>query len=143
GTLPDTTLLNIGSAREQGELLEAQIAPILDELEQMRLALELGLRDYVDKNGFGEVVIGVSGGIDSALTAALAVEALGPERVHCVSMPSRYSSPETRADASALAENLGVDFRELPIDEIYDAHERALHESFAGREIDLTEENLQ
>src|SRR5204862_1419219 len=60
-----------------------------------------------------------------------------------VSMPPRYSSPEPRADARALAENLGVDFRELPIDEIYDAHERALHESFAGRETDLTEENLQ
>src|SRR5207248_8080731 len=143
GTLPDTTLLNIGSAREQGELLEAQIAPILDELEQMRLALELGLRDYVNKNGFGEVVVGVSGGIDSALTAALAVEALGPLRVHCVSMPSRYSSAETRDDARRLAANLGADFRELPIDAIYNAFEAVLAESFAGREHDLTEENLQ
>ena len=81
----------------------------------MRLALELGLRDYVGKNGFSDVVVGVSGGIDSALTAALAVEALGAERVHCVSMPSRYSSEATRADARRLAENLGTDFRELPI----------------------------
>ena len=79
----------------------------LDDLEQMRLALELGLRDYVDKNGFREVVVGVSGGIDSALTAALAVEALGPERVHGVSMPSRYSSEGTRGDARRLAESLG------------------------------------
>ena len=69
-----------------------QISPLLDDLEQMRQALELGLRDYVRKNGFEDVVVAVSGGIDSALTAALAVEALGPERVHCVSMPSRFCS---------------------------------------------------
>ena len=109
----------------------------------MRLALELGLRDYVEKNGFSEVVVGVSGGIDSALTAALAVEALGAERVHCVSMPSRYSSEETRADARLLAESLGTDFRELPIDEIVQAFDGALAASFAGREPDLAEENLQ
>ena len=90
-----------------------------------------------------EVVVGVSGGIDSALTAALAVEALGAERVHCVSMPSRYSSEETRRDARLLAESLGTDFRELPIDEIVQAFEGALAESFAGREPDLAEENLQ
>ena len=89
----------------------------------MRLALELGLRDYVEKNGFSEVVVGVSGGIDSAVTAALAVEALGAERVHCVSMPSRYSSEETRRDARLLAESLGTDFRELPIEQIVQAFE--------------------
>ncbi|MDX6507857.1 MAG: hypothetical protein QOG06_2501, partial [Gaiellaceae bacterium] len=97
----------------------------------------------VRKNGFGDVVIGVSGGIDSALTAALAAEALGPERVHCVSMPSRYSSDATQGDARALAESLGTDFRELPIAEIAGSFEAALGESFAGREPDLTEENLQ
>ncbi len=70
----------------------------------MRLALELGLRDYVEKNGFRDVVIAISGGIDSALTAALCVEALGPERVHGVSMPSRYSSEGTRGDARRLAD---------------------------------------
>ena len=116
---------------------------MLDPLEQMRLALELGLRDYVEKNGFSEVVLGVSGGIDSALVAALAVEALGPERVHCVSMPSRYSSEATRHDARALAESLGAHFLELPIDSIYNAFEAALADVFAGREPDLTEENLQ
>ena len=79
----------------------------------MRRALILGLRDYVRKNGFDDVVVSVSGGIDSAVTATLAVEALGAERVHCVSMPSRYSSADTRADARRLAENLGCDFREL------------------------------
>ena len=115
----------------------------LDELEQMRLALELGLRDYVEKNGFGEVVVGVSGGIDSALTGALAVEALGAERVHCVSMPSRYSSEETRADARLLAESLGTDFRELPIERDRAGLRRRARESFDGREPDLAEENLQ
>jgi NAD+ synthase (glutamine-hydrolysing) len=87
--------------------------------------------------------VGISGGIDSALTSALAVEALGAERVHCVSMPSRYSSEETRRDARLLAASLGTDFRELPIDEIVQAFEGALAESFGGREPDLAEENLQ
>src|SRR5205807_7173274 len=95
------------------------------------------------KNGFEEVVIGVSGGIDSALTAALAAEALGPDRVHCVSMPSRFSSEGTRADARRLAENLGADFQELPIDAIFDGFCEILADCFAGREADLTEENLQ
>ena len=116
---------------------------MLDPLEQMRLALELGLRDYVEKNGFREVVLGVSGGIDSALVAALAAEALGNERVHCVSMPSRYSSDETQRDARALAESLGTDFLELPIDSIYEAFEATLTDVFAGREADVAEENLQ
>jgi NAD+ synthase (glutamine-hydrolysing) len=77
------------------------------------------------------------------VTAALAVEALGAERIHCVSMPSRYSSEETRRDARLLAKSLGTDFRELPIDEIVQAFEGVLAESFAGREPDLAEENLQ
>jgi NAD+ synthase (glutamine-hydrolysing) len=119
------------------------VAPLVDELEQMRLALELGLGDYVRKNGFRDVVVGVSGGIDSAVTAALAVEALGPEHVHCVSMPSRYSSEATRADARRVAEDLGAHFLELPIGTVVDAYESALAEVFAGREPDLTEENLQ
>ena len=115
----------------------------LSDLEQMRLALELGLHDYVTKNGFGDVVLGISGGIDSALTAALAAEALGAERVHGVSMPSRYSSEGTRSDAQRLAESLGIDFREIPIESMVDAYDGALAEAFAGRENDLTEENLQ
>jgi NAD+ synthase (glutamine-hydrolysing) len=141
--LPDLPAVHVGSPQGPREHVDALIAPQLDELEQMRVGLELGLRDYVDKNGFGEVVVGVSGGIDSALTAALAVEALGPRRVHCVSMPSRYSSTETREDAQRLAANLGADFRELPIDDIYSAFESVLAESFAALESDLTEENLQ
>jgi NAD+ synthase (glutamine-hydrolysing) len=120
-----------------------EIAPLIDELEQMRLALELGLHDYVTKNGFGDVVVSVSGGIDSALTAALCVEALGPERVHGVTMPSRYSSEGTRADAWRLAESLGIGFRELPIESIVEAYADVLTPAFEGRAADLTEENLQ
>jgi NAD+ synthase (glutamine-hydrolysing) len=97
----------------------------------------------VKKNGFGDVVIGLSGGIDSALTAALCVEALGAERVHGVSMPSRYSSTATRSDAGRLAESLGIDFREIAIEPTVDAFTSALREHFAGRDSDLTEENLQ
>ena len=119
------------------------MAPLLDDLEQMRRGLELGLRDYVEKNGFREIVVGVSGGIDSALTAALAVEALGADRVHMVSMPSRFSSEATRADARKLAETLGADFRELPIEPMVEAFEATLAESFAGLDRDLAEENVQ
>ncbi len=128
---------------EQRREAPGGVAPLLDELEQMRLALELGLRDYVEKNGFGEVVVGLSGGIDSALTAALACEALGAERVHCVSMPSRYSSEGTRSDARRLAEGLGADFREIPIDAIVAAFADALAPSLGDREPGLTEENVQ
>jgi NAD+ synthase (glutamine-hydrolysing) len=141
--VPEAPVVQLGDARERREAAPPQIAEPLGALEQMRLGLELGLGDYVRKNGFREIVIGVSGGIDSALTAALAVEALGPERVHCVSMPSRYSSEETRRDARLLAESLGTDFRELPIDDVYTEFESVLAESFAGREPDLAEENLQ
>jgi len=127
----------------EGSVPTKDIAPLEDDLEQMRLALELGLRDYVEKNGFRDVVVGLSGGIDSALTAALAVGALGADRVHGVSMPSRFSSEATRGDARRLAESLAIDFRELPIDETVADFEQALAPSFGGVERDLTEENLQ
>jgi NAD+ synthase (glutamine-hydrolysing) len=139
----DVPVVHIGAPRAAEPTPEAPTAPLVGELEQMRLALELGLADYVRKNGFQEIVVGVSGGIDSALTAGLAVEALGPDRVHCVSMPSRYSSAETRRDARLLAESLGSPFLEIPIDGIVTAFEQALAETFAGREPDLTEENIQ
>jgi NAD+ synthase (glutamine-hydrolysing) len=140
---PAVPVLDLGAEAGEVEPVEPVLADPLDELEQMRRALELGLRDYVEKNGFQDVVVGVSGGIDSALTAALAVEALGAERVHCVSMPSRYSSEGTRGDARRLAESLGTDFRELPIEEIVAAFDGALAGSFEGREPDLAEENMQ
>jgi NAD+ synthase (glutamine-hydrolysing) len=139
----ELTSLELAPPREQTEPLEPRVVPQVDDLEQMRLALELGLHDYVTKNGFGDVVIGISGGIDSALTAALCVEALGADRVHGVSMPSRYSSEGTRSDGERLAAALGMDFREIPIEPMVEAYTAALSEHFAGRENDLTEENLQ
>jgi NAD+ synthase (glutamine-hydrolysing) len=137
------TEVELAPPRAQTEPAHPEPAQQLDDLEQMRLALELGLHDYVTKNGFGDVVIGLSGGIDSALTAALCVEALGTERVHGVSMPSRYSSDATRSDAQRLAESLGIDFREIAIEPMVEAYNAALAEAFTGRESDLTEENLQ
>src|SRR5579884_573536 len=135
--------VELAPPRTQADKSPPRLAEQHDDLEQMRLALELGLRDYVAKNGFGDVVVGLSGGIDSALTAALSAEALGPERVHGVSMPSRYSSQGTRADARRLAESLGIDFREISIEPMVEAYAHALAPAFAGREPDLTEENLQ
>jgi NAD+ synthase (glutamine-hydrolysing) len=140
---PDVPVVHVGVEHSHGEPHAGAVADPLDDLEQMRLALELGLSDYVNKNGFSEIVVGVSGGIDSALVAALAVEALGPERVHCVSMPSRYTSEGTRGDAQRLAEALGCDFREIPIEPMVEAYVAALAKAFEGREPDLTEENLQ
>jgi NAD+ synthase (glutamine-hydrolysing) len=123
--------------------LHPEPAPLIGDLEQMRLALELGLRDYVEKNGFGDIVIGLSGGIDSALTVALAAEALGADRVHGVSLPSRYSSEGTRGDAQRLGESLGIDFREIAIEPVVESFTGVLAETFASHESDLTEENLQ
>jgi NAD+ synthase (glutamine-hydrolysing) len=145
GPLGPVPVIHVGSPRPAatGGLPEPAVAPFRDELEQMRIALELGLGDYVRKNGFREVVVGVSGGIDSALVAALAAEALGPEHVHCISMPSRYSSEETRRDARLLAEGLGCDFRELAIEPTVATFLQVLAPVFAGLEPDLAEENLQ
>ena len=143
--VPAVDVVHIGTRgpSANGSKATGTVAPFVDELEQMRLALELGLHDYVDKNGFSDVVVGASGGIDSAVTAALAAEALGAERVHCVSMPSRYSSEGTRTDAQRLAESLGTSFSELPIGSIVDAFDAALAGVFDGTERDLTEENIQ
>jgi NAD+ synthase (glutamine-hydrolysing) len=118
-------------------------------LESLHAALLLGLRDYVGKCGFKSVVLGLSGGIDSALTAALAAEALGPDRVVGVAMPSRYSSDHSVEDARRLAENLGIGFHLVPIGTMHDAYEAALTGLFTangnGTPLgdDLTEQNLQ
>ncbi len=106
-------------------------------------ACVLGTRDYVDKNGFPGVVLGLSGGIDSALVAAIAVDALGPDRVHCVMLPYRYTSTDSLEDAAACAKALGVRLDTVAIAEPVDGFSRALSPLFAGRSPDITEENLQ
>ena len=144
GGIPAVPVLQAGGERRPSDgTRPGRVVPFDDELEQTRRALELALRDYVGKNGFREVVVGVSGGIDSALTAALAAEALGPERVHAVSLPSGFTSEETRTDARLLAESLGLDFRELEIQPVVDAFLGVLAPHFEGREPDEAEENLQ
>ncbi|MBE7466183.1 MAG: NAD+ synthase [Planctomycetes bacterium] len=106
-------------------------------------ALVLGLRDYARKCGFRSAVLGLSGGIDSALTAVVAAEALGSENVMGLAMPSRYSSNGSKSDAAALAENLGLEFRTIPIEPIFSAYLESLAPHFAGLAPDVTEENLQ
>jgi NAD+ synthetase len=125
------------------EVVSGELAGTLDPDAEIYAALRTGLRDYVDKNGFEHVVIALSGGIDSALAALIAADALGSERVTCVSMPSPYSSEGTRADARAIAENLGVDFREIGIEQAMAAYDELLREAFEGREPDVAEENVQ
>jgi NAD+ synthase (glutamine-hydrolysing) len=121
----------------------SRVEPVIAGEKEDYRALTLGVRDYVRKNGFQEVVIGLSGGIDSALTAAVAVDALGPEAVTGLAMPSEYSSPESLRDAKELAQRLGHRFLIQPIGEIYQTYLRLLQEPFAGQEPDVTEENLQ
>ena len=117
--------------------------PIVPEEAEIYAALQLGLRDYVEKNGFSHVVLGLSGGIDSALVACLAADALGAERASAAIMPSPYSSSATQNDARALAATLGMHVHELEIEPVMDAYTQALHTELAGHEADLTEENLQ
>ncbi|HEX3316919.1 MAG TPA: NAD+ synthase [Solirubrobacteraceae bacterium] len=128
---------------DEDEAPGGPVADLLDPVAEVYEALKLGLHDYVVKNGFRHVVLGLSGGIDSALVACLAVDALGPERVSVTVMPSPYSSSETQDDARALARNLGVDVIELPIGPAMEAYARALEGTFDGRDHDITEENLQ
>jgi len=122
---------------------EPRLERLLAPAEEVYAALVLGVRDYADKNGFGHAVLGLSGGVDSALVALLAVDALGPERVSVAVMPSPYSSGETQADARALAAALRVEALELDIGPAMSAYEATLAEAFAGREPDIAEENLQ
>lgn len=119
------------------------IAPRLPRDEEVYRALVTGTRDYVRKNGFGDVVIGLSGGIDSSLVVTIAADALGPEHVHAVAMPSRYSSESSESDAALLAANMGIDFRVIPIEGPHAAFLDSLAPSFEGTSPGLTEENLQ
>jgi NAD+ synthase (glutamine-hydrolysing) len=123
--------------------LPARQVERLDELAEIYQALVLGTRDYVRKNGFGKVVIGLSGGVDSSLVAAIAVDALGASNVVGVSMPSRYSSPGSKADAEALGRSLGIEVKVIPIEEAFGSYLKTLAEDFRGTEPDVTEENIQ
>src|ERR1051326_4356036 len=115
----------------------------LDNTEEIGRALILGLRDYIRKCGFNDVVIGLSGGIDSAVTAAIAVDALGAEHVTGIAMPSQFSSPGSVDDARALAQNLGIAFHVVPIETIYKPYECSFNKLFESEKFDTTNENVQ
>jgi NAD+ synthase (glutamine-hydrolysing) len=140
---PENEVVKLDAPRHHDSERGGSIVPFEPELEQMRLALTLGLRDYVEKNSFDHVVIAVSGGIDSAVTAALCAGALEPDRVHCVSMPSRFSSEATRTDARLVAEALGCSFREIAIEAAVEAIADALVPEIDGGVAGLAAENLQ
>ena len=121
----------------------SDVAPVLDQLEEVYRALTLGVRDYVRKNGFTRAVIGLSGGVDSALTAVLAVDALGAENVWGLFMPSPYTSQDSHDDVVELGKRLAISVRTIPITTMFDTYRHALAETFGGRAPDTTEENLQ
>ena len=130
-------------SRGQVVPLPSTVTPELSDEASVYRALVLGVRDYVGKHGFPGVVMGLSGGVDSALTLAIAVDALGKERVQAVMMPSRYTSSMSLEDARAQAELLGVKYSVLPIEGLFEATLATLKEEFAGRPADATEENIQ
>jgi NAD+ synthase (glutamine-hydrolysing) len=127
----------------QDEPVTNEIVPLRDPHAELYGALVLGTRDYCRKNGFTDVVVGLSGGIDSTIVAVIAADALGADHVHGVSMPSRYSSDHSKSDAERLAQNLGIDYRTVAIEPAFAAFLDMLEPSFAGRPPGLTQENLQ
>lgn len=138
-----TTLTWRKDAEGAWRCVDGTFAELPDLEEANWRACVQGLRDYVNKNGFPGVVLGLSGGIDSAVTAAMAVDALGKERVHCVMLPYRYTSSESLNDAAEMAETLGVRYDTVPIATAVEGFEAALKPLFEGRSPDITEENLQ
>ncbi|MBI3601916.1 MAG: NAD+ synthase [Candidatus Omnitrophica bacterium] len=122
---------------------ENPIAPILEETQEIYQALVVGTRDYVQKNGFTKVALGLSGGIDSALVAVIAVDALTAENVTAISMPSRFNAKATRQDARVVAKNLGIEFKEIPIQAIHNVYLRILRKHFNRLAPNIAEENLQ
>ncbi|MBO0748516.1 MAG: NAD(+) synthase, partial [Acidimicrobiaceae bacterium] len=145
GSSPLSVIEVSGPARRAETRSEAPMpmAPRIPLEEGIYRALVTGTRDYVGKNGFDDVVIGLSGGVDSALVSVIAADALGPSRVHTVAMPSRYSSDASNTDAAELAARVGIDHRSIAIEPAHTALVDMLAPSFAGRAEDLTEENLQ
>ena len=140
---PLSEVLISSERQSQEEAVPAHIAEPLAPVAEIYEALVLGTRDYVHKNGFTDVVIGMSGGVDSSLVAVIAVDALGAEHVHGVSMPSRYSSEGSKDDAQQLADALGIDFRVIPIEPAHTAFLEMLRPSFGDLPEDLAEENIQ
>jgi NAD+ synthase (glutamine-hydrolysing) len=141
--MPEVTVTDEPTPRSEPRQVPEPVE-LLDPVREVYEALVLGTRDYVAKNRFTDVVIALSGGVDSSLVAAIAVDALGAERVHGVSMPSRYSSEGSRDDARVLAERLGIDdFRTIPIEPAHAALESMLAPVLGERPPTLTEENLQ
>jgi NAD+ synthase (glutamine-hydrolysing) len=134
---------DIYPVRLEGSTLKGECAEVASDEARVYQALVLATRDYVDRNGFPGALVGLSGGIDSALIAAIAADALGPERVWAVSMPSRYTADMSNDDARLEAEALGIRYSTIAIESAYEAFENLLTPSFAGRKPDLTEENLQ
>ena len=128
---------------QPSEAADPRSAEPLEPLEEIYRAVTLGLRDYVHKNGFAKVVIGLSGGIDSALTAAIAVDALGPQAVRGVTMPSKFSSGGSVDDSADLARRLDIRFDEIPIADLFSEYQTALADVFAGTEFGVAEENIQ
>jgi NAD+ synthase (glutamine-hydrolysing) len=120
-----------------------QLESLLGELDEVYRVLVLGVQDYVRKNGFKRVVIGLSGGVDSALTAVIAVDALGPRNVLGIFMPSPYTSPESGEDVEELSHRLDIEYRTIPITPTFQSYRDALAASFEGKPVDTTEENLQ
>ena len=116
---------------------------ILKREEKIYNALVLGVKDYFKKTGHSEAVLGLSGGIDSSLTACIAVDALGKDNVHGVSMPSKYSSEHSKQDAKKLSDNLGIDYQVVSIESIVDSFEHSLKASYNGTEPGVAEENIQ
>ena len=129
--------------RGNKEKILNSMCPDLGEEEEVFSALKTGLRDYVYKNGFRKVVVGVSGGIDSALTVVIAAEALGKENVVGATMPSRYTSDESKEMSKRLFDNLGIEHIDIPIDDIFQAYLKSLERDFAQLPADITEENIQ
>lgn len=134
--------VDVGKRREK-KPAEKHLSENLTSLERIYKALVLGTRDYISKNGFKEVLIGLSGGVDSSLVAAIAVDAIGKEHVSGVSMPSRFNSAETKTDAGKLAGNLGIKFLEIPIEELFQAYLAQMENTFGKHAFGSAEENLQ
>lgn len=138
----DLVIADIDTDEGRAEAISAP-APLLGEAAEIYNALVLGVRDYVRKNSFATAVLGLSGGIDSALAAAIAADALGPDNVKTLFMPSRFSSEESGDDAREIAGNLGLEFKEIGIDDVFEAYLRVLRPTFGNLPFNIAEENIQ